>query len=248
MNNTRLLRILILGVTAIVAVSGCAKKIEPTAEPSAVSAEENVVEEVADEVVEEIPQSESEPASSSDRTQPSWAKGSVDAGTELAALDLEGWNISVYQVAVGEADKDSRDVYPDTRESVLKAGDPVVFLNFVFTNTTDHLIRSGGAPTISIQPDGWEYLGGVPYVVTPSVYEAVGLAHGDYYDYKQITESEAGSLFWPVGPGESFAMAYAVQYQPGETLTATGTWVDLNDAGERDVDNLQEFQLVFASQ
>ena len=177
-------------------------------------------------VVEETAEAEETAEDTADveaGAMPEWGEGSLDVGEKIGAIDTDSWHVDVYQVGTGVTDKNSLMV--DAETNLLPAGSEVVYVNFVFTNTTDEEIPlsiSLGSPQIA--STSWAYLGGQPSFTSSAGYEALGLSD----DGKQVG-FDAPFL---VAPGQSFAQATNFAYVPGDESEAEVGLIQVDDAGE----------------
>lgn len=76
-------------------------------------------------------------APSGDYTNPDWAHPVSEEGDLLNSVREGGFQIDVYQVALGEASDDSLWEDEETGEPLLRKGDPVVALNMIISNIGD---------------------------------------------------------------------------------------------------------------
>ncbi|WP_347109211.1 hypothetical protein AAHB33_00985 [Paenarthrobacter sp. S56] len=93
----------------------------------------------------------------------SWALPISAAGDKLGSLKGPSFTVDIYQVATDVASKDSMFVDKDTKENLLKKGAPVVYVNYVVTNTSQAAIPlSHSLVTPNATYTDWKYLGGMP--------------------------------------------------------------------------------------
>lgn len=172
------------------------------------------------------------PAVPSTGDTPEWADGPLDVGELIGSGSGDSWSIEVYQVGTGVTDRDSMFVNPDTNENVLPAGSEIVFVNIVVTNTTGEAIPLGySLASPDLRHENWPYIQGQPGASTSGPYDELGLSDTGY-----IVGSDVPFI---VGPGQSFAQATSIGYEPGNanlriSLTPVDEEGDLNhDLNER---------------
>jgi len=119
------------------------------------------------------------------------------------SVSADGWTVTGYDMGADVALQDSYSSDDRTNEPLVKAGDPIVFLNVVATNTSDRTLY------ISIdEPDLWAMPVDTPYTqgvvgVAPATDQQAEM-HGVWY-HNYNDESDM-SYPYPVEPGESCAL------------------------------------------
>lgn len=171
------------------------------------------------------------PSAEASGETPEWYIGHIGLGDLVGEGSTDTWSVQAFQVGTGTADKDSNEVDPDTRESLLPAGTEVVFLNFEVTNISDATRNINTVPTPAVKVDDWPFLGGQPGVVTPALYEAVGLTQ-DATDYQKLPKAPNDSMLFTVKPGETIAGATSIKYEPGTKPNVTVSFAEKDDSGE----------------
>lgn len=172
-----------------------------------------------------------EPAAAGD--MPEWAEGSLDVGEKVGEISLDSWKVELFQVGTATTDKDSMFVDKESGENLLPKGSEVVYVNFVFTNTSDAPINLGasiGSP--QLQSSTWKYLGGQPSFSDRDAYEALKISD----DAKQTGFDKP----YVVAPGQSFAQATNIAYVPGDKVTAEVRLTPIDDEGDLLHDDKQE--------
>ncbi|KUM34915.1 hypothetical protein [Arthrobacter sp. EpRS71] len=156
-----------------------------------------------------------------------WALPISEAGDKLGTIKGESFSVDVYQVATDVASKDSMFVDKDTKENLLKKGDPVVYMNYVVTNTSSAEIPlSHSLITPNAKYTDWKYLGGMPSDSSSDGYKKHGLSSSGV----KLKEKDPFVL----KPGESFNIAENFAYTAGKeteikvTMTPQGADGDLD--------------------
>jgi hypothetical protein len=168
---------------------------------------------------------------------PAWASGSVDVGTSIGNSSTDSWSIEAFQVEdLGTSSKDSMFVDPDTLQNVLPEGSPVVYVNFVYTNTSDETIMvplSFGTP--DLRSEFWKYGQGQPGDSRLEEYEARGVSD-------RLVKLEASKdVYWfAVEPGQSISRAVNIKHEPGSARVRITFTPALNDEGDLDHANKEE--------
>ena len=146
-------------------------------------------------------------------------------GDLLTTLEADGFKLDIYPVGTQPAPKDGNFVEPDTNEPILKAGDEMVYVNYVFTNTSGKDVKLGASlVNVTATYANWEWAQGMDGVSSSSEYEKLGLFSSG---------AETGTD-WPVvwKSGTSFAYADNFKYQPGDDITFEARMTPSDDAGD----------------
>ena len=173
--------------------------------------------------------SEGTATSSGAYTAAAWALPISDAGEKLGNLKGESFSVDIYQVATDVASKDSMFVDKETKENLLKKGAPVVYLNYVVTNTSSADIPlSHSLVTPSAKYTDWKYLGGMPSDSSSDGYKKHGLSSSG-------TKLKEKAPF-VLKPGESFNIAENFAYTAGKETEIKATLTPQDAAGDLDHD------------
>lgn len=213
---------------AVAGLSACSGDDAPRPEPtrSAEPQAEKVVEETPEEPVDE-------PATEGDLPAAEWARPVSVVGDLLTTITSTSFKVDVYQVDVAQSTTDSMWVDPDTNEPILKKGDDIVILNYVFTNTSDRTILLPSLLIdVSAEYADWPWLQGMPPANDREQFEQRGV---NYYAYEQGFTSP-----YVLKPGESFAYGEAHIYQPGSAITFEAELTPADEAGELLFDQSEE--------
>ncbi|WP_159704414.1 hypothetical protein [Arthrobacter sp. 18067] len=162
-------------------------------------------------------------------TVAAWALPISEAGDKLGTLKGDSFSVDVYQVATDVASKDSMFVDKETKENLLKKGAPVVYLNYVVTNTSSAEIPlSHSLITPSAKYTDWKYLGGMPSDSSSDGYKKHGLSSSGV----KLKEKDPFVL----KPGESFNIAENFAYTAGKDTEIKATMTPQDAAGDLDHD------------
>ena len=171
--------------------------------------------------------SEGAGTSSGAYTAAAWALPISDAGEKLGNFKGESFSVDVYQVATDVASKDSMFVDKETKENLLKKGDPVVYLNYVVTNTSSADIPlSHSLITPSAKYTDWKYLGGMPSDSSSDGFKKHGLSSSG-------TKLKEEAPF-VLKPGESFNIAENFAYTAGKETEIAATMTPAGADGKLD--------------
>lgn len=160
--------------------------------------------------------SEGAGTSSGSRKLAAWARPISEAGDKLGTLKGASFSVDVYQTATDVSSKDSMSVDKETKENLLKKGDPIVYLNYVVTNTSSADIPlSHSLVTPKAKYPDWKYLGGMPSDPSSDGYEKHGLSSSG----AKLKEEAPFVL----KPGESFNIAENFAYTAGKAVDIEAT-------------------------
>ncbi|MCP1411861.1 hypothetical protein [Paenarthrobacter sp. A20] len=181
--------------------------------------------------------SEGADSSSGDYKLAAWALPISDAGEKLGNLKGDSFSVDIYQVATDVASKDSMFVDKDTKENLLKKGDPVVYLNYVVTNTSSAEIPlSHSLITPKAKYTDWKYMGGMPSDSSSDGYKKHGLSSSGV----KLKEKDPFIL----KPGESFNIAENFGYTAGKETEISATMTPQDAAGDLDHDKKETAETI----
>ncbi|MCD4850512.1 hypothetical protein LN996_06785 [Arthrobacter sp. AK01] len=181
--------------------------------------------------------SEGADSSSGDYKLAAWALPISDAGEKLGNLKGDSFSVDIYQVATDVASKDSMFVDKDTKENLLKKGDPVVYLNYVVTNTSSAEIPlSHSLITPKAKYTDWKYMGGMPSDSSSDGYKKHGLSSSGV----KLKEKDPFVL----KPGESFNIAENFGYTAGKETEISATMTPQDAAGDLDHDKKETAETI----
>jgi hypothetical protein len=162
-------------------------------------------------------------------TAAAWALPITDAGDKLGTIKGDSFSVDIYQVATDVASKDSMFLDKETKENLLKKGAPIVYLNYVVTNTSSAEIPlSHSLITPNAKYADWKYLGGMPSDSSSDGYKKHGLSSSGV----KLKEKDPFVL----KPGESFNIAENFGYAAGKETEITATMTPQDAAGDLDHD------------
>ncbi|WP_091464585.1 hypothetical protein [Paenarthrobacter nitroguajacolicus] len=177
--------------------------------------------------------SEGAGASSGSYKVAAWALPISEAGDKLGSLKGDSFSVDIYQVATDVASKDSMFVDKETKENLLKKGDPVVYLNYVVTNTSSADIPlSHSLITPSAKYTDWKYMGGMPSDSSSDGYKKHGLSSSG-------TKLKEEAPF-VLKPGESFNIAENFAYTAGKETEIEATMTPAAADGKLDHDKKEK--------
>jgi hypothetical protein len=132
----------------------------------------------------------------------------VDTGVVMWQVAGDGWTVTGFDMGADEATGDSVFLDDGTGLPLVKAGDPIVFVNVMVTNTAEETMCVGtDQPRLWATPTGRPYRQGLAYVTRYS--EQLALEHGVRQDSLDVTATEITQVY-AVRPGESFARGFAL--------------------------------------
>ncbi|MGR0160545.1 hypothetical protein [Paenarthrobacter nitroguajacolicus] len=162
-----------------------------------------------------------------------WARPISEAGDKLGTLKGASFSVDVYQTATDVSSKDSMSVDKETKENLLKKGDPIVYLNYVVTNTSSADIPlSHSLVTPKAKYPDWKYLGGMPSDPSSDGYEKHGLSSTG-------TKLKEEAPF-VLKPGESFNIAANFAYTAGKAVDIEATLTPAAADGKLDHDKKED--------
>lgn len=154
-----------------------------------------------------------------------FAKEYKTEGELLTTLEADGFKLDIYQVGTQPAPKDGNFVDPDTNEPILKKGDEMVYVNYVFTNTSGKDIQLGASlVAVTATYADWKWAQGMDGVSSSSEYEKLGL----------FSSGAKTGADWPVvwKAGSSFAYADNFKYRAGDEITFKARMTPSDDDGD----------------
>ncbi|MCP2049096.1 hypothetical protein [Paenarthrobacter histidinolovorans] len=175
----------------------------------------------------------SEGTSSGSYKVASWALPISDAGDKLGSMKGDSFSVDIFQVATDVASKDSMFVDKETKENLLKKGAPIVYVNYVVTNTSSADIPlSHSLVTPNAKYTDWKYLGGMPSDSSSDGFKKHGLTSSGI----KLKEKDPFVL----KPGESFNIAENFAYTAGKETEIKATMTPQDAAGDLDHDKKEE--------
>jgi hypothetical protein len=154
-----------------------------------------------------------------------WAKPFDVTGELLTTIEAPSFTVDVYQVGTAKAPKDGNFVDPDTNQPLIQEGDELVFVNYVFTNTSDAVIPlSFSLVSMDAEYADWPWMQGMDGITDSDLAE----------EMKIVTTANApgGDAPFAWEPGTSFAYGENFEYQAGSAITFEARMTPSDDEGE----------------
>ena len=150
-------------------------------------------------------------------TAPVWALAVDPVGEWLTSVASDDVRIDIYQAGVEPSTGDSAWSYSDTDEPIFNAGEPIVVLHLVLTNTgDDDLIVPNGSPEITANYESLDLSSLPPESRFGDIVDSLGIAPDGSFDYDYVTDNDyrglTGNWDMPVAPGESIAWPTVYMY------------------------------------
>lgn len=200
--------------TAIILAS-CAPAAQPTADES-----------VPSETTTSAPPAETETEGDSDETQaadqPAWATPVTRPGELISTFMVGEIQVEAYQVGTSPAPEDGSSIDPDTYQPIIKAGDPLVFINYVVTNTGPDVPLSALLVEIDAKYEDWRFIGGMTGISRRVLYDEHGVSWNAVVPGRHTEHV--------LETGQSFCYATNFGYRPGVPLTFAGSYKPVDEA------------------
>ena len=173
------------------------------------------------------------PAAAGNGSASSWASPLTTPGTLLTTATGKGFKVDIYEVGTATASTHGQFADPDTNKPIIAAGDTVVYVNYVFTNTGSASIPlSYSLGTVEPRYADWPYLQGMDSVVDSAQEKQ-----------EQINDSaiapSSGDAPYAWNAGESFSYGQNFKYEAGQPITFEVTLIPALASGDLDEDNKQ---------
>lgn len=227
--RTRTARIAALTLAAALGLTACGGAEDVEDKPTTKDTSSSAPSETPSETPAETP----EAPSATGLKVPAWAEAVATKGEKLGTIKADGFTVDVYQVAKGKAEEDSMFVDPKTSKNIMPKGSPVVFVNYVVTNTGSAELPLGSSLVgIDAKYADWPYMQGMPGEAHSDPFEALGLTNRG----KKIGEDKP----YVLGAGESFNLAESYVFQGPKELKLEFTLTPLDAEGDLDHDKKLE--------
>ncbi len=227
MRTSRAALALPLALVAVLGLSACSGDTAPEETTSASTSVEtpDTEETPADE------EAEAEPAAAGDK--PAWAATNEVVGTQLGTAEGDGFTVDIYQVSTAVATKTGQ-FADESGTPILNPGDPLVFVNYVLTNTGDaDLPLTYSIVGVDARYADWPYMQGMDSIVDSALFEAAGVVDSP------ITPGSGDAPF-VLAPGQSVAYGENFKHQPGSPIEFEVTLTPADAAGDLNHDLRQE--------
>lgn len=222
-STSRVLLAAVSGLALATLLAGCFPSSPAAPPPTAPAASEPSDDETVDQ----------EETTTASGDTPAWAKPTTTPGEKIATIAADGFQVEVYQVGVTEATKTGQFVTPDG-DPVIAAGDDIVFVNYVITNTSGGDIPlSYSLVNVQATYASWPYLQGMDSVVDSALFEQMQV------NSSAIAPGSGDSPFiWPAGTSFSFGQNF--HYEKNGPITFEATLTPALPSGDLDHDKRQE--------
>ncbi len=184
------------GLSLACALTGCTSS--PAGEAVPENNEVTTTEDAKQTVEPKAPEKAETEKTDSAVTPAGWSKPINTDGELLTTYENDSVRVDLYATAFGEAPEDEGVEHPDTGESLVPAGSPVVVLNAVITNITDETLPTGeSALRLSIDNEGWPFMSLHEVDSAVDWRDSLGAFYSsiDWNSDSDISELEAGHSF-----------------------------------------------------
>ncbi|MFF2620410.1 hypothetical protein [Oerskovia jenensis] len=230
MRTSRAALALPLALAAVLGLSACAGDDAPEETTSASTS----VEKPATEETPAEEETDAEPAATGDK--PAWGASNEVVGTKLGTAEGDGFTVDVYQVSTATATKTGQ-FADESGKPILNPGDPLVFVNYVLTNTGDaDLPLSYTIVGVDARYADWPYMQGMDSIVDSALFEAAGVVDSPI-------APGSGEAPFVLAPGQSVAYGENFKHQPGSPIEFEVTLTPADAAGDLVHDLRQEVTL-----
>ena len=230
MRTSRAALALPLALVAVLGLSACSGDAAPEETTSASTSVETPD-------TEETPaeeEAEAEPAATGDK--PAWAASNEVVGTKLGTAEGDGFTVDIYQVSTAVATKTGQ-FADESGKPILNPGDPIVFVNYVLTNTGDaDLPLTYSIVGVDARYADWPYMQGMDSIVDNALFEAAGVVDSPI-------APGSGEAPFVLAPGQSVAYGENFKHQPGSPIEFEVTLTPADAAGDLVHDLRQEVTL-----
>ncbi|GAA3220978.1 hypothetical protein ACFP63_00585 [Oerskovia jenensis] len=230
MRTSRAALALPLALAAVLGLSACAGDDAPEETTSASTSVEKPA-------TEETPaEEETEAGSAATGDKPAWGASNEVVGTKLGTAEGDGFTVDVYQVSTATATKTGQ-FADESGKPILNPGDPLVFVNYVLTNTGDaDLPLSYTIVGVDARYADWPYMQGMDSIVDSALFEAAGVVDSPI-------APGSGEAPFVLAPGQSVAYGENFKHQPGSPIEFEVTLTPADAAGDLVHDLRQEVTL-----
>lgn len=150
---------------------------------------------------------------------PFWAHPAMNIGTELGTVELGPLSVQLNDSGRFPASRDR--LYSDG-STAMTAGEPVAFLTWTVTNTSDETVMIASLMVgVTFTIDGWT----LAVDSASEAWEATGLS-------QNVVAQRQDPPVYPLGPGESFTDSRTVPRGEGQELRARFSWTPGDEQGE----------------
>ncbi len=175
-------------------------------------------------------------AATGNGSTPSWANPVTTPETLLTTASGKGFKVDIYQV--GTATASTHGQFVDANNNpIIAAGDQIVYVNYVFTNTGTATIPLGfSLGTVDPTYADWPYLQGMDGIVDSAQEKQENINDSG------IAPNGATAPFdWKAG--ESFSYGQNFKYEAGQPITFDVEVIPVLANGDLDESNKQEIKV-----
>ncbi|MDT0203398.1 hypothetical protein [Nocardioides sp. AE5] len=169
----------------------------------------------------------SEPAGTASGENPEWAHPVTTPGELLTTIEAGDLTVEVYQVGLAEATKDGMLVDSETKESIMKKGDEIVFVNYVVTNNGDPIDFGSSLVQVNAKYADWNYLGGMPSDSSSDLFEEQGVNKSGV-----VPGTRTDPPIYTLGSGQTLSFGDNFLYQKGSEVTFEVRYTPVDAEGE----------------
>jgi hypothetical protein len=159
----------------------------------------------------------------------SWASPVTTPGSLITTVTGTNFKVDIFQVGTALASKPGQFMDPQTGKPIISAGDKIVYVNYVFTNTGTSTIPLGN-DLAGVEPrySDWPYLQGMDSV-----------ADADQAKTEKVNlsafGSSAGAAPFEWKAGTSFSYGEDFPYESDSAISFTVTMIPVLASGNPDV-------------
>jgi hypothetical protein len=177
------------------------------------------------------------PVAAGNGSAPSWANPLTKPGTLLTSGSGTNFKVDIYEVGTATASRTGQFADPDTNKPIISAGDKIVYVNYVFTNTGSASIPLGySLGEVEPRYADWPYLQGMDSVVDSAQEKQENV------NDTAIAPTGANAPYeWKAG--ESFSYGQNFKYEAGEAITFDVTMIPVLASGDLDESKKQEVKV-----
>jgi len=212
--------------TGLMSLAACSEDSEP--EPRATESSETPAEEAPEADEDAAEEVDTDTDTTTSEGTPEWAAPATEVKGELiSTIEAGDVTVEAYQVGTDKASKDGMFVDPETRESLLAEGDPIVFVNFVITNNGDPIDLGASLVKVTPKYDDWKWGQGMDIVTDKEQYDALGLNTGGL-----AADAFRDPSVYTFGTGETFAYAQGFRHQKNSPITFEVSVIPVDAEGD----------------
>lgn len=176
---------------------------------------------------------EEEAEASGDGEAASWAKPTTVQGDKIGTAEVGPYTVDIYQVGTAKAPEDGRWVDPDTNKPLITKGDEIVFLNYVFTNTSgEETDTAAGQLDVEPRYDDWQWAQGMGGITDSDLYEQFKVTGSSISSATDYSKWDSDDEVQPTAAGAVFSYGTNFKYQKGSPITITVKFIPKDVEGD----------------